>query len=327
MLNEITADSHHFAEIDKFAKLITQTMLCVPLTTRNNIIGAVALFNKTGCSFTDTDLNLLRSVASSIAMALENAQLHCKQADLVQEIASSNERLWQNTKLAATGRLAASWAHEINNPLQAVHSCLQLAIHFDLSSEKQAEYSGMACEEVERMIDIVTRILNFARPSPGDLEQVNINRVISRVIRLSSKHMAHNHWEVQQNLASDIPEVQAIPDQINQLFLNIVLNAFDAMPNGGKLHISTSYQKDWVLVRLRDTGIGMNQEILGHVFEPFFTTKTGASGLGLSLSYGIVTRHGGHIEVESIEGQGTTFTVFLPVLHSQAIKSTAKEVL
>jgi signal transduction histidine kinase/DNA-binding response OmpR family regulator len=327
ILNEIPTDSHHFAEIDKFAKLVTQSILCVPLTTRNNNIGAVALFNKIGCPFTDTDLNLLRSVASSIAIALENAQLHRKQAELVQEIASSHEQLWQSAKLAATGRLAASWAHEINNPLQAVHSCLQLAIHFDLSPEKQAEYIGMACEEVERMIDIVTRILDFARPSPGDLELTNINRVISKVLRLSSKHMAHNHWEVQQNLASDIPEVQAIPDQINQLFLNIVLNAFDAMPNGGKLHITTSHQKDWVLVRLKDTGIGMNSEVLDHIFEPFFTTKTGASGLGLSLSYGIVSRHGGHIEVESNEGQGTAFTVFLPVLHREAIKSTTKEVL
>ncbi len=298
--------------IDQLTGEYTRSILCVPLIAHDQVIGAVELINKKDGLFNDLDLTLVRSAAASIAVALDNARLYREQAELIREIQQSQERLVQNERLSAMGRLAASLAHEINNPLQAVHSCLQLATHFTLSQEKQTEYLGMAGEEVERLIDIVTRILDFSRPSGGVFEMANMNAIIGQVMRLAGKHMVHQKLSVQQNLASDIPPLRVIPDQIAQVFLGIILNAFDAMCEAGTLVITTRTRGDWVEVSFRDDGIGMSAETLGRIFEPFYSTKSDRTGLGLTVGYGIVEQHGGKIYVESEAGIGSTFTVCLP---------------
>jgi len=298
--------------IDQLTGEYTRSILCVPLIAHDRVIGAIELINKKDGFFSTLDLTLVRSAAASIAVAFDSARLYREQAELIRELQQSQERLVQNERLSAMGRLAASLAHEINNPLQAVHSCLQLATHFELSQEKQKEYLGMAGEEVERLIDIVTRILDFSRPSDGVLEMANINAIIGQVMRLAEKHMIHQKLSVQQNLASDIPLLRVIPDQIAQVFLGIILNAFDAMSEAGTLIITTRTRGDWVEIGFQDEGIGMSAQTLDRVYEPFFSTRSDRTGLGLTIGYGIVERHGGKIKIESEEGMGSTFTVFLP---------------
>ena len=299
--------------IDEITGKTTRSILCVPLIASSEVIGAAELINKISGEFTELDLTLVQSVATSIAIALDNARLYQKQSKLVEEIEQSQVQLLQSEKLAATGRLAASLAHEINNPLQAIHSSLQLAVHFDLDIEKQTNYLNMASEEVERIIDIVTRILDFARPSPATFETVNVNKSIGQVIHLTHKHMVHGKWDVQQSLPSDLPPVKAIFDQITQVFLSITLNAFDAMPTGGMLIIRTSCDEQWVKASFQDTGIGIPNDIEDHIFEPFYSTKEGRSGLGLTISYGIIERHGGMIKVNSVPNEGSIVTVYLPI--------------
>ncbi len=298
--------------IDQITGEYSRSILCVPLIAHDRVIGAIELINKKNGFFSTLDLTLVRSAAASIAVAFDSARLYREQAELIRELQQSQERLVQNERLSAMGRLAASLAHEINNPLQAVHSCLQLATHFELSQEKQKEYLGMAGEEVERLIDIVTRILDFSRPSDGVLEMANINAIIGQVMRLAEKHMIHQKLSVQQNLASDIPLLRVIPDQIAQVFLGIILNAFDAMSEAGTLIITTRTRGDWVVIGFQDEGIGMSAQTLDRVYEPFFSTRSDRTGLGLTIGYGIVERHGGKIKIESEEGMGSTFTVFLP---------------
>ncbi len=298
--------------IDQLTGEYTRSILCVPFIVHDQVIGAIELINKIDGLFNDLDLTLVRSAAASIAVALDNARLYREQAELIRELQQSQERLVQNERMSAMGRLAASLAHEINNPLQAVHSCLQLATHFNLSQEKQTEYLGMASEEVERLIDIVTRILDFSRPSEGVFEMANINAIIGQVMRLADKHMVHQKLSVQQNLAADISLLRVIPNQIAQVFLGIILNAFDAMSEAGTLIITTRTRGDWVEVSFSDDGVGMSAETLDRVFEPFYSTKSDRTGLGLTVGYGIIERHGGKIYVESEEGRGSTFTVFLP---------------
>lgn len=304
--------------IDEITGNKTLSVLCVPLVAGSEVIGAAELINKINGEFSQLDLRLVESVATSIAIALDNARLYQKQGKLVDEVAHSQAQLLQSEKLAATGRLAASLAHEINNPLQAIHSSLQLAIHFDLDIEKQTSYLNMASEEVERIIDIVTRILDFARPSPAMVESVDVNKVISQVIRLTHKHMSHGKWDVHQSMPSDLPALEAIPDQITQVFMSIMLNAFDAMPDGGSLIIRTNYDDEWLKISFQDTGIGMTNDTREKIFEPFFSTKEGRSGLGLSISYGIIERHGGMINVSSMPNEGSIFTVCLPIAKSDA---------
>lgn len=313
LVNDVHNHPQFFPMIDRLTGKQTRSILCVPLVAHDHVIGAIELLNKRQGDFDEVDLNLVSSAATSIAIAIENTRLYQKQTDLIAQLQQSQAQVVQSEKLAATGRLAASLAHEINNPLQAIHSCLQLATHFDLGPEKQAEYLGMAGEEVERLVDIVARILDFARPSAGEFELANINTIISQVVQLTHKHVLHHNVTVEQFLGTDVPLIPLIPDQTGQVFMAIMLNAFDAMAdNAGTLRITTRTRGPYVEAIFTDTGSGIAPDILPHIFEPFFSTKPESAGLGLTISFGIVERHGGQIVVESITGSGSAFTVRLP---------------
>lgn len=246
------------------------------------------------------------------SIAQENRELYEAQAKLLKEREFSQAQLIQSEKMAVAGRLAASMAHEINNPLQAIHSCLQLTTQFDLGRDKQMEYLLMAEEEVERLMSITDRILDFSRPSSREYELCNITRIINQVMNLASKHLSHQKLSVKQIIDSDIAQIYVIPDQITQVFLQIILNAIDATPERGELLIRTTLENQWVKTSFKDTGIGISPEVQQHIFEPFYTTKETNSGLGLTIGYGIIERHGGKIEVNSTVDVGTEVTVYLP---------------
>lgn len=233
--------------------------------------------------------------------------------DLRQQEELHRQQLIQSEKLAATGRLAASLAHEINNPLQAIHSSLQLMIEFDLSPEKQKSYLNMAVEEVERLSLLVTHILDFARPDAGKGEVSYINKIIHQVMRLTDKYISHHQWQIKEHFASDMPPVYVVPNQIAQLFLTIIMNAFGAMPENGTLRISTKREADWIIIIFQDNGAGIPDNIMEHLFEPFITNKSKATGLNLAIANSIAQQHGGTIEVRSKVGKGTVFTVRLPI--------------
>jgi len=231
------------------------------------------------------------------------------------ELEQSQAQLIQVEKLAAMGRLAASIAHELNNPLQAIQNCLHLVLIRSLPEPKRRQYLEMAQEEVERLIGIVQGMLEFYRPSKGQRAPVEVNTIIENVLALAAKQLQHSQVAVHQHLTPDLPPLEAVSDQLKQVFLNIVINAVEAMPDGGDLYVNTGLTPDgrWVTVRFADTGIGLSPEEQANIFEPFYTTKTKGTGLGLSVSYGIIERHGGNIEVQSKRGQGSCFTVKLPV--------------
>jgi two-component system NtrC family sensor kinase len=228
-------------------------------------------------------------------------------------------QLIQAEKLSALGRLAASLAHEINNPLQALRSGLALLLNRPLDAEKRQRYIAVANREVERLIGIVERMLDFYRPSPEQREPTDINAILKEVLALAGKKLQHGKVSTQTELAADLPSVGAVASQIQQVFLNLLLNAIESMPDGGRLKITTGLSPDRreALIAFADTGHGITEEEIPKVFEPFYTTKLKGTGLGLAISYGIVERHGGRIEIASEVGQGSTFTVRLPVERGQ----------
>lgn len=173
----------------------------------------------------------------------------------------------------------------------------------------------MAQSEVERLIEIVQRMLDFYRPSRGGVKSADLNRVVGEVLALAQKRFQHSRIEVHTDLQPDLPEISLVPDQISQVLLNLVINAIEALPSGGDLWIKTALSDGGgeVLLSVRDNGLGMSSEQIAHLFEPFYTTKSEGTGLGLAISYGIIERHGGAIEVSSQPGEGTTFVVRLPV--------------
>jgi two-component system NtrC family sensor kinase len=297
---------------EKDDELSLRNLLAVPLIAKSRVEGAIVVINRSEGAFTSDDLELLQFLAGAVAVAAENARLYGELADFAQELERSQAQLIQIEKLAATGRLAASLAHEINNPLQAINNCLHLVVNRPLTDEKKKYYLGLAQTEVERLITLVQRTLEFYRPSQGRRAATNVNHLIETVLVLSNKRLEHGRVQVRTQLQPERAAIMAVPDQLTQVFLNLIINAVEAMPDGGWLTVVSTVRDSWLAIDVQDTGAGLSPDEAARIFEPFYTTKAYGTGLGLAVSYGIIQQHGGRIEVNSVPGQGTTFTVLLP---------------
>jgi two-component system, NtrC family, sensor kinase len=302
--------------------------LLAPLRSETQRLGALVLYGGTHAHmFIPRDLPFVQALADLAAVAIaetaerERAQL--LQRNLTQTQArldTAQAQLLQSAKLAAVGELAASVAHEINNPLYAARNSLYL-VEQDLPPDApQRQFLEIAQGELGRIARIITRMRDFYRPTRAELEPTTINDVLMATLDLVQTHLRHGQVAVATDLADDLPQMTAHTDQMRQVFLNLMLNACDAMPNGGTLRItsharpaSTDQPAD-IIVQIADTGIGIAPEHHAHLFEPFYTTKAQGTGLGLAISAHIITQHSGQIEVASEVGVGTTFTVRLPVL-------------
>jgi two-component system NtrC family sensor kinase len=229
--------------------------------------------------------------------------------------------------MATIGKMAAVVAHEINNPLSGILTYSKLVKRWieknTAASIKQDEMRGsldLIASESKRCGELVKNLLSFSRISPMNLAWSDLNPIIDRCLRLVQHKMDMGGIQVNLELAPDLPMAHCDPAQIEQVVLAMVINAIDAMPQGGNLWISTRVDGDTAIqLVIRDDGMGIPEEHLSHIFEPFYTTKeAGGSGLGLAISQNIVERHGGNIEVNSTAGRGTTFTIVLPVDRQRA---------
>jgi two-component system NtrC family sensor kinase len=291
----------------------TSTMLA-PMIVRDQRIGVIGAFAAQRQIFDDRDLALLNSMASTVAIAIENARLYAESKAFAKELAASQAQLIESTKLAATGKLAASIAHEINNPLQALQSCIYLIADDASPNDPNARYVNIARDELDRIARIVGRMLDFHRPATEAQEPTDLNALIENTLALVHKRLQHSHVRVRTELSPDIVSINTIRDHIRQVVLNLILNAIEAMPEGGTLKIRTSHASpEWVAMQVQDNGVGIEPDDMAHLFEPFYTSKPHGTGLGLSVSYDLVSRHGGQILVDSTPGEGTTFTVRLPI--------------
>jgi PAS domain S-box-containing protein len=218
-------------------------------------------------------------------------------------------------RLAVAGKMAASLVHEINNPLQSVIGCLGLARTALEKSEDPAKYLQLAHQEVRRTAQIVGQLRSLGRPGQaGQKEPTDLNGLVSDVLTLNKKQLQNKRIEVLWEPDAALSPVAVMPDALRQVFLNLVLNAIDAMPEGGQLRVSTARSESPAGVRVvvADSGAGIAPEVLPHLFDAFYSTKPQGIGLGLFVSQNLVQQHGGRIEVESRPGEGTRFSVWLP---------------
>ena len=262
--------------------------------------------------FVEADLDMFQILARQAAASIENAHLYDEQCAYVRKIEESQNALLQAEKMAAAGRLSASIAHEVNNPLQSVQNCLHLAGREDLEPDKRREYFDLASSELERLSMTVQRMLDFYRPGVAQPQEVQLGELLNYVINLTNKQLTERGIHVKTELPGTLPSVRAVSSQIQQVFINLILNAFDAMPAGGSLRISGRPRPGGVEVLFQDSGRGVAREQQSSIFEPFFSTKEGGTGLGLTVSYNIVTAHGGTLELIPDHGKGACFRVFLP---------------
>lgn len=325
----------HFPDSDEGSSLLAAIglpappggALALPLVAYDQAVGVLLLLREHNEGPFPAEVGLtLAGLANLTAAAIleehsrqATATLSSQLADLEEQQRTMAERLnyaeagmLQAARLAAVGQLAASIAHEINNPLYAARNSLYLLAE-DLSSERQASpYLSMASDQLTRIARIIERMRDFYRPTRGELGQYDLNVLLEETLALAGLNVRHGAIQMIFTPAHELPTVLCNGDQLRQVFLNLVLNAIEAMPEGGTLTVRTKAGPSVAVVEVQDTGIGIPDDIRAHLFEPFFTNKPNGTGLGLSISAHIVTQHGGQLEVESIVDQGSTFRVVLP---------------
>lgn len=307
--------------------------MCVAIREGGTILGIIDVESSSHNAFTHNDFMALESLAGILASVISSGNQYQRLQDTIIELRSTQmelrarmdaqrsaeNRLVQAAKLAAVGEMAAGIAHELNNPLTSVTGFAELALEATSKESETYQDLELVMREARRARDVVRRLLDFARQSESTRARSSLNDVVQDIVALT-KHLIHtNGVELKLDLEDTLPWTLVDSNQMKQVLLNLVHNALQAMPAGGEMTIITRSAvrngRDWVVVSVKDTGIGIPTADLSRIFEPFYTTRgnNGGTGLGLSVTYGIVTDHGGQIEVESQPGMGAKFTVWIPL--------------
>lgn len=309
-------------------------LIMVPLNTAKRTIGMLLTLAGVAVELIPQgSLKLLSVMVKQASFAMENSHLYqgLKEYNVnlekmveerTQRLRETQSQLLQSSKLAAVGQLAAGVAHELNNPLAGILGYTQWLLEklgsagLPKDSFKFKEYLGFIEKETQRCKAIVEGLLNFSRGSEPDFRPLDTNQILQETFLLSEQSLKLRKIKLIKELDPSLPEVWGSADQLQQVFTNLILNAQKSMLRGGKLLVSSEYEpeKRGVRISFRDSGCGIPKENLNKIFDPFFTTsRVGeGTGLGLSVSYGIIKNHRGHIEVKSRVGKGSTFAVFLP---------------
>ncbi len=310
-------------------------LIMVPLTTAKRTIGMLLALVGVAVDFIPQgSLKLLSVMVKQASFAIENSQLYQGLKDYslnlekmveerTQKLKETQSQLFRSSKLAAVGQSAAGVAHELNNPLGGILGYTQWLLEkledVNLQGENThqiGEWLQFIEKETKRCKKIVGGLLGFSRSAEMDFKPLDINQILQETLLFSEPSLKQKRIKLVKGLDLSLPQINGNAEQLQQVFTNLILNAQKAMPQRGVLKINSEFdpQKREIRISFRDTGCGIPNEIQSRIFEPFFTTsKPGeGTGLGLSVSYGIVKGHGGHIKVKSKVGKGSTFTVFLP---------------
>jgi two-component system NtrC family sensor kinase len=227
-------------------------------------------------------------------------------------------RIRESERLAVVGQLAAGVAHELSNPLQGIVAYSHLLLEQMPADDERRDYLEKMSVQGNRCVSIIRALLDFSRPRKPEMRPCDINSVFTECLSLVEGQALFHNIEVVRNLEADLPDILVDPAQIQQVLMNLIINAVEAMDGTGRLTLTTRMESDGTMVVLEvaDTGEGIAEEDIERVFDPFFSTKdpSHGTGLGLSISYGIVREHGGTISVTSSVGEGTTFAVRLPIV-------------
>ena len=291
--------------------------LIFPLKIMNQINGTIFLGKKTdGAPFTEQELNLLSILINQATFAIEHASLYEQQTERL-------KKMYRTDRLTTLGELAAGAAHEIRNPLTAIRSTIQY-LSKDFSADPvKSEMVTELISEVERINKIVQGLLSFARPSDLNTSDINIEQLINQTLLLVTNTLRKQNVEVEFEYFTDNTTIQGDAEQLKQVFLNIILNAVEAMgknPPERSRTLIISIEKGtpinthsrYLIISFEDSGKGIEQKNIENVFNPFFTTKEEGTGLGLAICYGIINRHEGEIEVKSVPDKGTCINIKLP---------------
>lgn len=321
-------------------KYETSSFISMPLRAHLRILGVLNLSKKRDRgTFTESDMKFLTTLLGHIGFALENAKLlqEAKESALrlqealeqqTQRLDQARQQIIRSDKLSALGQLIAGVAHELNNPLTTIIGRAEIMLG-EVKSGKALRDLEQISRQAQRAAKIVQNLLSFARQTVPEKLLCDVNQILQRVLEMLEHDFRVSNIEIKTELDPDLPHTMVDANQIQQVFVNIVNNAYQAMKEQdlpGRLTVRTGRQDDRLTVEFTDTGPGIGAEQQEHIFEPFFTTKSESkgTGLGLSISYGIVKAHRGSIDVRSSVGEGTTFIIELPVIAGPSPTSIEK---
>jgi two-component system NtrC family sensor kinase len=300
----------------------------VILWSKDRVIGALVVGSRAPREFSPADINLLIAVGSQISNAIDRNTLYEETRQAYENLRRTQEQLLHSEKMAAVGQLISGVAHELNNPLTAILGYSQLLISGCQLPPQGVEYSAKLYKQAQRTHRIVQNLLSFARQHKPERIAVQLNQILQDTLALRDYDLRMCNIRVHLDLSSDLPATAADPHQLQQVFLNLVNNAVDAVlenSNDGDLWVRTEAKADRLFIEFTDNGPGVKDA--SRVFDPFYTTKPvgKGTGLGLSICYGIVTEHGGTIRVRNVQPHGASFTIELPYQSVSAAKDASKE--
>ncbi len=232
---------------------------------------------------------------------------------MTRNLQQSRDKLIQAERLATAGKMSASFAHEIRNPLSSMRMLSQLLMQKPEMSAEQRQSLQYILEEIERIDNIVKGLMDFARPTTLNLAEQPLVPALQAVLSLMEANLTHHQIRLVLEFAPDLPDLQFDSDKIKQAFINVVLNAMEAMPQGGTLSVTTFKLEDGISIKVTDTGVGIPEADIEHLFEPFFSRKDKGTGLGLANVKRILEEHGGTVEIENALDEGATVSMWLPI--------------
>jgi two-component system sensor histidine kinase HydH len=306
-------------------KLNLHSLLVIPILAREKALGAIAADHvEPGKNITTEALESVLTFAQQAGLAIQNAfmyqelrtfsqQMEEKIQKTTADLRRAEAQLVRSEKLAALGQLAAGLAHEIRNPLTSINILIH-SLRENVSSDNiHGEDLRVIEEEIDRINEIVDQFLRFAKPAAPLLEKTEVLPIFEETLQLLKPQIKGRKISVQKKF-QPLPLITMDREQMKQVVLNLLLNAIQAMPEGGRLGLAARVPEDhqWIRLSIQDSGIGIHREDMSKLFDPFFSTKEGGIGLGLSIAHRIVDQHQGKIEVESVPGEGTCFTIWLP---------------
>ena len=300
-----------------------QCTVYIPFISKGKPIGVMAVSSHSMFKFSDYHVEILTSIGNHVGMAVENAHLYEDLKAAYQELKEAQEQVLRTEKLASLGKLSATIAHEINNPLAAVLTYIKLMMKLiergkftEAKVQDISRYLKTMDSEIARCGEIVKNLLAFSRQSKTTVKPHSLEEILEKTLMLIAHDLEIKGIQQVKWIEPDLPEIRCDFKQIQQAFLNLMGNASEAMKKGGTLNVraARSIKKGLVEVDISDTGCGISKKDLPKIFEPFFTTKEEGKGVGLGLSvvFGIITKHKGTVEVTSEPGKGSTFKVQLP---------------
>ena len=287
----------------------------IPLRSKTRTLGVMNITSRSTHPFTTDEVELLYSIGNQMGTAIENSQLYGQLKKQLEEIERTQDQLIRSARLSSLGEMSTNVAHEINNPLTAILSYTSMMLENAPDTDPNREKLNIIYDETIRIRYIVRNLLDFARqtePRRDNCCAADVTRDTLNLIR----HLAKvTNVEIVEEYAPHMPMVSIDINQVKQALLNIFNNALYAMPNGGILKTAVEEENGWTKIHIHDTGAGIPKDIIHKIFDPLFTTKheKNGAGLGLSVSHGIIERHGGEIEVKSEPGKGSIFTIKLPI--------------